>query len=175
MKFSHIYGHQDERLPEQLLDRNSQLNIECDGLAKRLVVEEWRQQGKSRETLPHERMVCIVDGEKMIGDIGSCVRDVRGKQFMKKHLADTGKMAGKVFDKVDWVANGKAMEGSAQQFRLWVTKHSSGFCGTNKMLKRWGESITEFCPCCQKIGVSEDTRHQMHCDMDERKSFCRRI
>ena len=37
MDFNHIRIHQDDRIPDKLMDHKSQINIECDVLVKLLV------------------------------------------------------------------------------------------------------------------------------------------
>ena len=33
-------------------------------------------------------------------------------------------------------------------FRTWITKHSSGFCGSNRLLSKIDHTIENTCPCC---------------------------
>ena len=60
MEFKHVRGHQDKKIPAQLLDRPSHINIEYNVLGKLLVREEWKQNGPIREALPHDGIICKV-------------------------------------------------------------------------------------------------------------------
>jgi hypothetical protein len=52
---------------------------------------------------------------------------------------------GAYFD-IDWKATAKAMAKVTISRRHWVAKHSSGFCGTSKMMLRWKKRTTDMCP-----------------------------
>jgi hypothetical protein len=44
--------------------------------------------------------------------------------------------------------------------RHWISKHSTGICGTSKMMKRWGKRLTDTCPRCPEV---EDVSHVWTC------------
>ena len=45
--------------------------------------------------------------------------------------------------------------------RHWVVKHSSGFCATGKMMKRWKQQLSSKCPRCDE--PVEDELHVWRC------------
>ena len=51
------------------LDNMSQLNVDCDLLAKSALVRFTRVSQDQYDILPHEQMVIYVDGKKVTGDI----------------------------------------------------------------------------------------------------------
>jgi NADH pyrophosphatase NudC (nudix superfamily) len=65
------------------------------------------------------------------------------------------------YSDVDWKATGKAMAKVMISRRHWVAKHSSGVCGTSKMMLRWKKRATDVCPRC--LNEVEDATHAWQC------------
>ena len=163
LTFDHVRGHQDDRVMYQDLDLASQLNVDCDLLAKSFLQAAWASNQSAPQVLPHEYIAIFVDGEKVCGDVGPAIRNAYGRRKMRDHLAQRKLLSSRAFDLVDWDAVEKMMHKMPQQFRLWMTKHISKFCATNKQLFRMHRAQSPHCPCCNDTQVQEDTRHQMHC------------
>ena len=49
-----------------------------------------------------------------------------------------------------------------RMFRVWITKHVSSFCGTNRQLSRIDPTIENICPCCGQ--PDEPTSHINRCE-----------
>ena len=64
------------------------------------------------------------------------------------------------FSDVDWDANGKAMRASTIKRRHWLTKHTVGACGVNKILVKWGQKASAQCARCNS---DESTTHVWKC------------
>ena len=62
---------------------------------------------------------------------------------------------------VDWDANDDAFHSFPQLFRLWASKHVSGWCGVNSMRFAWKDSETHSCPHCN--ADHETTAHLPVC------------
>lgn len=61
-----------------------------------------------------------------------------------------------------------------QMFQVWVTKHVSHFCGTNKHLSGLDTNIDNSCPCCGQ--ANESTSHiTWYLDAGNIKIFLERI
>ena len=163
LNFEHVRGHQDETVAYQDLDTPSKLNVDCDLIAKSFLQACWQHGGPTPTTLPHEMITVHIDGVKICGDIGAPIRRAHGRRQMRDHLAKKGVLSSEAFDLVDWPAIERMMNHMPQQFRLWVTKHVSKFCATNKQLFRMRKINSPACPCCGDDEIQEDTRHQLHC------------
>ena len=148
------------------LDRSSQLNVDCDLLAKAGVRRFHNEHPP--DTLPHELVVIRVDNKKITGDIGQPLRDAVSLLAMKKHLIENNTIVPRAFGVIDWDAVGKKMSNTSQQHKIWITKHVSGFCATNKMMFKRGLEDHTKCPCCNLPGIVETTRHQVKCTDPER-------
>jgi NADH pyrophosphatase NudC (nudix superfamily) len=77
--------------------------------------------------------------------------------YWEKH----GKFGHGTYSDIDWKATGKAMAKVTISRRHWVAKHSSGFCGTSKMMLRWKKRATDICPRC--LNEVEDATHEWQC------------
>jgi hypothetical protein len=62
---------------------------------------------------------------------------------------------------VDWNAIESASAHFPPLYRLWVTKHVSGFFAIGKMMKHWNFWDHQKCPCCSY--VKEDKVHLLTC------------
>jgi hypothetical protein len=72
-----------------------------------------------------------------------------------------GKFGHGTYSDIDWKATGKAMAQVTISRRNWVSKHSSGFCGTSKMMLLWKQRATGICPQC--LPEVEDATHVWQC------------
>ena len=125
LEFNNVRGHQDDRIPDRLLDRPSQINIECNVLAKLLVREDWNHNVSTREEIPNEGMICKVAGMKMTGDLEKAVCDKRIRRNMREFISQKGRIKRITFNLVDWEAVDKMMDNPPQHLYLWVINHVS--------------------------------------------------
>ena len=166
--FKHISAHQDDTVLYHDLDRPSQLNVDCDLLAKAGLRRFHKNNNINPDTLPHELVLVHINGCKITGDIGAPLRNEVSKNIMRKHLISNGTIKSATFDMIDWEAIEVKMSNTKQQHKIWITKHVSGFCATNKMMYRRGHEDHTTCPCCLNPDISESARHQARCMDPER-------
>ena len=170
VSFAHIYGHQDDHVAFTELSREVQLNVTCDQLAKAGLRRDITYNKPVHNTLPIEQIAIFIDGRKVTGSVGKPLRNAISRQRMCNHLASNKCLTPQAFDKVDWNSLESTMSTLGTQYKLWATKHVSGFCATNKMLSYRTPSHTTKCPCCQNVTI-EDTHHQVHCTDPQRVSL----
>ena len=169
--FQHIYGHQDKWLPYSSLDRPSQLNVICDKLAKVGLQRDIQYNNPRHDLLPRESVAIFIDDIKVTGSVGGLLRNATSKQHLRAHLDQKGTIASTIFDSVDWKGIQFAMAHSSTRFKLWATKHVSGFSATNKTMSYRSPLHSTSCPCCQLPDIIEDTHHQIHCTNPERQQL----
>jgi hypothetical protein len=147
--FQHVKGHQDSLRPFAELSRLSQLNVSMDKLAKSYLCHLL---DKCNSTVPSnihgEGWSCWIDHTKTTTDPTAQIRDHVFRQPMRDYLHRKGKVDEHAFAEIDWAASGAAFDSFPQLFRLWATKHVSGWCGVNSMRFAWGMSETHHCPNC---------------------------
>jgi hypothetical protein len=69
---------------------------------------------------------------------------------------------------VDWEACGQAMASISLTTRHWIVKHTSGMCGTGKMMKLWKKRSSLKYPLCE--APVEDAAHVWRCLQPEAKA-----
>ena len=163
--FHHIKGHQDDTIMYDNLDRPSQLNVDCDLVAKAGLRRLHRQNNPQPDALPHENVMVWIRNKKIIGNVGPALRNEVSRLSMKAFLCNPKRaiLTIPAFDEVDWQSVEVMMKNEPQQFNLWISKHVSGFCGTNKMLYKRKQSSSPYCPVCKHPNIEESTRHQALC------------
>jgi hypothetical protein len=83
-----------------------------------------------------------------------------GKQ-LQSHLHNRNILPSAAFLDVDWDAINSATSHFPPLYKLWMSKHVSGFLGMGKMMKHWKFWNHQKCPCCQHI--KEDKAHLLTC------------
>jgi hypothetical protein len=74
------------------------------------------------------------------------------------------KKLGQTYGMIDWPIQAAAMSEVSRTRQLWLSKHSSGFCGVGKMMYRMKQWPSPACPRC---GLEEDTEHVWTCQQPE--------
>ena len=161
IKFIKVKGHLDEIERYEDLDRPSQLNVICDRMAKDFLLEAIGNKETASGTIPHEFWGVSVNNMKMTSSIGKAVRYEISKERMSSHLIAKGKSSQDTFNLIDWLAIGNMMRESTGSFKIWISKHMSGFCATGRRMKIIGSWPNSLCPCCKTC--EETTEHILKC------------
>ena len=69
------------------------------------------------------------------------------------------------FTAVAWDAFDATLDSKGQMYRLWRSKQSSGFCGTQVMVSHWDKRRDGLCPDC---GTRETASHLNLCSDPDR-------
>ena len=115
------------------------------------------------DIIRNEGWRCYVGGVKQSGDPAAAIRrcvfgaDLRDKLDKDKILGAT------FFERVDWDAVEDAFATFPTLYRLWASKHVSGFCGVGKMMMHWRFWDHNKCPCCEQETVVETKEHLIEC------------
>jgi len=73
--------------------------------------------------------------------------------------------AKQAFNAVAWDAFDATLDLKGQMYRLWLSKQSSGFCGTQVMVSHWDKDRDGLCPDC---GKQETASHLNLCSETDR-------
>ena len=65
----------------------------------------------------------------------------------------------------------RLMKSYPKMYRVWLTKHVSGCCGTNKQMSYWNKDWSAMCPSCET--VVETAQHVTRCRDKGRKKMLR--
>ena len=156
----------------------------CDTLAKKAVADSLHQQPRAarNQLLPQEKVAVIIGGEKQTSDVAKAARFFLGYQEAERLYTAPilprdaqgrrPKSSGlgwsrEAFRAVDWKTLTACLQSKPQMYQLWLSKQSSGFCGTQDMVARWDATSDGRCPNCR---CRESSAHLMVCpDRDRTK------
>jgi hypothetical protein len=155
VRYVHIYGHSDDQLRFDQLTLPQQLNVMADKLAKECLLESIRNNTRYGPTYPDEPIRIWLGGDKVTSSIRNRIYDAWGSKTARCLLARRKMVHESNYHHIAWDAVGRAMSAYPQMFSLWVTKHVSGFSGTNRQLSRIDMSIVNKCPCCGQVDESK--------------------
>ena len=148
----HIYGHQDDNTDYALLPRDVQLNVDADAIAQNALEQAYYSQTLSNNSVyPKEGWHLWIENKKVNGRFQHNIRRHLGRQNLREYLYTRGEISWPTFALLDWAPLEKYMSTQSQEFKLWFSKHWSGFCGTGKMMQRMGLWDNNLCPCCKAV------------------------
>jgi hypothetical protein len=156
----HVKGHQDDDLTARL-DRWALLNIEMDTRAKLHWAETVDQPREPQSTISGEPWSFWIKDKKICMNLHSSITMATRGQASLNYWESHGKYGQGTHSDIDWQATGQAMAKVKISRRHWVSKHSSGFCGTSKMMHIWKKRATNLCPRC--LTEVEDASHVWTC------------
>jgi hypothetical protein len=167
-----MYGHMDQHLSWSQLSLTQQLNCVCDTLAKQAVTRAIIKGYNDGHTqlLPQEDVALIVWGDKVTGNISGPLRFYASKAVAPKyhiHQRKKGKWIHKQFKEVDWEHLNLALKSKADNYKIWRSKQTSGFCGSRVQVGLYSGKMypDERCPNC---GARETDTHLMRCPDKDR-------
>jgi hypothetical protein len=76
------------------------------------------------------------------------------KTITQRQWTEKDALAVDTFNMVNWKAVGKAMAGSTLSQQVFLTKHVSGMCGVEKIMRRWTKTRLQSTPAMHYIGGS---------------------
>jgi hypothetical protein len=160
--FRWIEGHQDDKIAFDLLDRWSQLNVICDGLAKVFwnhcsVNKLWVEN----QAFGDENWSVWIEGKKLSHLDKQKLYELTFAERTKAYWHQKHRLPHESIVSINWDACSEAMSKLPFGKRRWLLKHITGFCGIGKMERRRGHQDHDECPRC---GHSENTEHVLTCN-----------
>ena len=155
--YEHVHGHLDDNSAFENLTIPQQLNVIADALAKEALHEAIRTNKFTESIYPGEQMTIRVGGQKVTSSIKETLYRTWGQKIARRLFAEKQLIPWKFFDLVDWDVLHNTMQSLPRAYKVWVTKHISGFSGTNRQLSRMDPKVTEKCWCCHK--AKENRQH----------------
>jgi hypothetical protein len=96
-----------------------------------LAIIEGCHKGQA-QVLPQKDVPLVVWGNKVIGDISNPLHFHARKTVARKyhvHQRKKGKWTHEQFEEVDWEHLDLALKSKADNYRIWQSKQTYGFCG----------------------------------------------
>jgi hypothetical protein len=141
VRYVHVYGHLDNNQEFSQLSLPQQLNIMADDMAKQCLLHHINNKISWGSTYPHEPACIWVEGVKVTSSIKNTLYRSWGSRVAKKLFQRRCIVDIHSFDRIAWDHVDRAMSRYPQMFAVWVTKHVSGFNGTNRQLSKFQAEI----------------------------------
>ena len=144
------------------MDKWALLNIECDLRAK----EYWKDIIVGYRKPPHTMKRGIwqlkIKGHTVCSNVTKNMREsISGEEILEYYVAKKRRMTKDQFHQIDWTSQGKALNSINTGRQHWVSKFTSGWCATGKMMHIWKQRLTSSCPRCNS--ANEDNTHILSC------------
>ena len=173
VQYHHVLGHQlrEQGMSYDRLDFIAKMNETCDVMAKEHLTRAFLEDDVFTGIFPYEQFVLYTGKDKITSSPASSIHrwwsyKTARALFHNKKMIDI-----EDFDLIYWKGMGKVMKEYPRMFRIWVTKHVSHFCGTNRQLNRIDKTVSNVCPSCGR--ENEDTHHITTCSDPGRKQMLR--
>jgi hypothetical protein len=115
------------------------------------------------QILPREDVALFVWGDKIMGNISSSLRfHVHKSVTCKYHIHQwkKGKWTTKQFEEVKWEHLDHALKSKPDNYKVWQSKQTSGFCGTQVQVRLYsGEMYPD--ERCPNYSARETNAHLM--------------
>ena len=83
---------------------------------------------------PFEKLMVKSGGEKLTGNLRRALDNLQGERTARTYLDSKDIVKSDDVPVVWWDGMENLMKGYPKMYRVWITKHVSGCCGTNKMM-----------------------------------------
>ncbi len=132
----------DQNLPWNKLNLMQQLNCVCNTLAKKVLMNAIISGYHDRPTqlLPRKDVALVIWGNKVTGNISPLLCFHASKELARNYLWNhtRDKWPNECFDKVDWEHLEQALKNKADMYKIWRSKQTSEFCGTQAKVGMFG-------------------------------------
>jgi hypothetical protein len=112
----------------------------------------------------------VIWGNKVTGNISTPLHFHASKELTRSYLGTPtrDKWTNKRFEEVDWEHLDVALKNKADMYKIWQSKQTSGFCGTQVKVGMYSGEMTldERCPNC---GRRKTAAHLMLCPEEDRR------
>jgi hypothetical protein len=160
-KWIHVKGHSDRYQAFSQLTLIEQLNVRCDAMAKKCLIDTIASRVFIVPTFPDEDITLAIGANKIRSSIRKAIYSHWGRSVAKNLFSKRDKVLRSSFDFIYWDCMNKVMSSFVKTFQDWVTRHISDFNGCNRYLSRFNSLVKNVCPSCHK--KNEDTVHILRC------------
>ena len=159
----HVKAHQDDSVEYEQLDRMSQINVDMDTEAKRVLKTYLEQQVRFYSYQSHEYAlpVATVNGTPVYHQSQDILYHKISRKLIVNRWIKQGRFTHDDTNTIDWVEQQKAMKLSTATRKRFISKWVSEYAPTGKNMKRWKLRFKSNCPFC--LYEDEDTNHILTC------------
>ena len=146
--YHHVYGHQDKNVSFDDLSFEEQLNVLTDKQAKDALHAGVAADRYIDSAFPLENVRVLVDGKEVSASVKLALYAAWGWSAAKALYQEKCIVSSYNFDLIYHEGCHLAIKAFPQMFRVWLTRQTSGFAGTNCQLSRTTQGVRNRCPCC---------------------------
>jgi len=158
LKFEHAKGHQDTIQSLALL-HTAWMNIKMDAKAKQQAKIPYH--GLSQYTIPYEDWQCLIQGQCIIKQLPSKLREHINEITIQNHWAKKHRYNKGTAHMSNWDTANQAMQSIPMAHHHWVAKLSSRFLPYYRVnMKRWNLQTSNHCPQCHEPVETKTHIHQ---------------
>ena len=148
VEYEWVASHQDRHKRWAQLTLEEKINVIVDVLAKCALIAGIVERDFISSCFPFEHVRVKLGNRKVTGSPRKAIEDYWGERtardfYHRKHIVNKHE-----FHLVWWEGCAQVMHAHPKMFRVYVTKNTSHFCGTNRQLSRIDPSVENVCPSC---------------------------
>ena len=157
-----IRSHQDDHREYDELDQWEQDNVDMDDNAKTHWAETQDSRPRDTDLIDGEPWPLWLLEEKLSTRVDDAIYEhVHGRALQDWWVNKKERYTVEAMSHIDFDAIENAMKNSTLSRRRKISKHISGMCGVNKLMKAWGKRESDECPRCGQ--PEESSAHVWQC------------
>ena len=166
--FHHIKGHQDDLIAYNDLSRQHQRNVLADLKAKEVVINAIDNNTLNEFrlwSLPFIKCEVRIEPtsgkqQQVYSHLQKSIKEHCSTVHIREFWIQKHQLQHQQF-KLDWELKRTSHRNSTKSRNRWLSKHSTGFCGVGKILRRYNYQSHSTCPRCGE--PQETTAHVLQC------------
>ena len=156
-RFKWVKGHSVEKKGIKNYTYPEIMNDLADELAGFILQRSIDTQNFIQNEFPFAKLRVMAGGKKLSGNLRREIDNRKGESTTQKYFAKKGMVRDEDFSLIWWDGMEQLMRAYPKMYRVWLTKHVSGCCGTNKQMSYWKRDWSALCPSC--CAVVESAQH----------------
>lgn len=156
-----VKAHQDDRMRWDDLSLKEQLNCIVDALAKKALICSLVNRQFISNLFPFEQVRVIMGKKKLTASPKKSFVEYVDYKTARDLYDARGIIPKRYFYLVYWDGVYKLNTTLPKMFGVWLTKHTSHFCATNRHANRIDKEVANICPSCGK--EDETVAHIVRC------------
>jgi hypothetical protein len=169
--YTHVKGHQDTTQSSALpilLNRQAELNIECDHLATDAL--QLAEPSPLVTFLPASKVTVTIEGTTVNRKLPRAIRRLIGRRLQLSSFSRRYGWSEAQFAQIDWPQYRSASAKLSLKKRLFAIKWLNDLLPFQVRMHKYGQAPLAGCP--EECGCgSEDHQHLLHCPADRRREL----
>ena len=174
--FTHVKGHQDEKMPYAQLPLSAQLNVDADQWASQFIRDNPDIDYHQVYLLPHAGVQLQFPTGTLTSQYKRALREARTTPALRESLKSKYGWTDEIFDDVNWEAMRLALR-RLKGHRITLLKHINNISPVGKLVHTYDPKYPQSCPSCEEL--IETRYHLYECSgvhrLEWRRSFYQKL